>query len=318
MEAKPFGNTPLQNMIFTRLHTVPAFRCFLACWILGVSAFLAGCSDNAGNAPADQKRRAGREPVEIVYVDWASEKASSHVVQAVVEQRLGRRCELLPVSLIAMWEAIAAGDQDATVAAWLPSLQARFLQRHRSDVLNLGPNLKGTRIGLVVPEYVNIDSIEGLRRRGGKFANKIIGIDPYAGIMEKTAAAMEAYGLDKFDLVSGSGTTMCTALERAVAKHDWVVVTGWTPHWMFARWDLKYLADPKNIYGGEEHISTVVRKGLRQDMPEVYAFLANFYWSPRDMAEVMLLAQSEARTYRKAAAQWVKENPSIVDTWTGQ
>jgi len=36
------------------------------------------------------------------------------------------------------------------------------------------------------------------------------------------------------------------------------------------------------------------------------------------MAEVMLLAQSEARTYRKAAAQWVEENPSIVDTWTGQ
>jgi glycine betaine/proline transport system substrate-binding protein len=29
------------------------------------------------------------------------------------------------------------------------------------------------------------------------------------------------------------------------------------------------LNDPKKVYGGEEHIATIVRKGLKEDMPEV-------------------------------------------------
>ncbi|MFO7840102.1 MAG: glycine betaine ABC transporter substrate-binding protein [Desulfosalsimonadaceae bacterium] len=303
-------------MVSKCLDTASVFALFLVCGIMGSFLILMGCSDNQQTESGNREQPGGREPVEIVYVDWASEKASTHVVKAVIEDKLGRRCELLPVSLIAMWEALASGDQDATVAAWLPTLQARFLEKHESDVVNLGANLEGTRIGLVVPEYVNINSIEQLRSRGEKFGNKIIGIDPYAGIMERTAAAMEAYDLDSFELISGSGPTMTTALEKAVAKRDWIVVTGWTPHWMFARWDLRYLEDPKKIYGGKEHISTVVRKSLQQDMPDVYAFFENFCWSPQDMAEVMLLARDEGRTYMEAARQWVKENPALVQKWT--
>ncbi|MBS3732765.1 MAG: hypothetical protein KGY42_07635 [Desulfobacterales bacterium] len=58
------------------------------------------------NQDADSGNKAGsnrKETVKLVYVDWASEKASAHVVKAVIENRLDRECELLSVSLIAMW-----------------------------------------------------------------------------------------------------------------------------------------------------------------------------------------------------------------------
>ena len=274
-----------------------------------------GCMDNPY---ADSGNKAGanrKETVKLVYVDWASEKASAHVVRAAIESRLDRECELLSVSLIAMWESLAAGDQDASVAAWLPSLQKRYLEKHRADVENLGPNLEGTEIGLVVPEYVPINSIAELNARTGRFDNKIIGIDPYAGIMEKTAAAMNAYGLSAFKLVSGSGPTMTTALEKAIDQQRWIVVTGWTPHWKFAEWDLKYLDDPKNVYGRKEHIATIVRNGLKQDMPEVYAFFKNFYWHPRNLETVMEMARHENTSYPEAARKWVAGHPEIVDQW---
>jgi glycine betaine/proline transport system substrate-binding protein len=286
-------------------------------WGLALLVCLISCGCLEGKAPEKQDKAAssGKEPVRIVYVDWASELASSHVVQAVIQERLNRRCELLPVTLIAMWEAIAAGDQDGMVAAWLPSLQGRYLKEFSSQVDNLGPNLEGTRIGLVVPEYVDISSIKQLKGQAGAFDRKIIGIDPHAGLMEKTEAAMQAYGLDPFQLVSGSGPTMTTTLGKAIAERRWIVVTGWTPHWKFAKWDLKYLADPKNIYGDKEHISTIVRKGLKEDMPRVYRFLDAFRWRPEDMEQVMLLAQDAETGYAEAARQWVRNNEALVSSW---
>ena len=303
---------------------IPRLRCsgafpFRECVALVLLVFLfLGCSGENGSEGTEKVKAGRKETVRIVYVDWASERASAHVVKTVLEQRLGRECELLDVTLIAMWQALAAGDQDASVAAWLPSLQARFLEKHGSEVVNLGPNLKGTRIGLVVPEYVPVDSITELSEHAERFDHKIIGIDPHAGLMKKTGQALEAYDLGTLELVSGSGSTMTTAPEQAVAQKDWIVVTGWTPHWMFARWDLKYLHDPRNVYGDEEHVSTIARKGLQKDMPRVYAFLDNFFWSPEDMAEVMLKAQANETSYEEAAEEWVNNHENQVSAWLNQ
>ncbi len=256
-----------------------------------------------------------KEPVKIVYVDWASEVASSNVIKAVIQEKLDRECELLAVSLKAMWESLAAGDQDGMVAAWLPSLQQKYLEKYGAKVENLGPNLEGTRTGLVVPEYMGIESITELKNYREKLSGKIVGIDPQAGIMGKTAQAIKAYQLDKFELISGSGPTMTTILGKAIKEKRWVVVTGWTPHWMFARWDLKYLDDPRNIFGDKEYIGTFVRKGLKKDMPRVYTLLDNFKWDPEDMAQVMLYAQDEDTDPYHAALRWIRENESLVNSW---
>jgi glycine betaine/proline transport system substrate-binding protein len=286
---------------------------------------IVSCSSESSSEPgsseasrADAATAGAKEPVELVYVDWASEAASANVVKAVIQERLDREVDLKAVTLIAMWQAIASGDKDGMVAAWLPSLQARFLEKHRADVENLGPNLEGTRIGLVVPDYVEIDAITELPSHAERLQHRIIGIDPHAGLMETTEEAMDAYGLSSFELVSGSGPTMTTALENAIEERQWIVVTGWTPHWKFARFDLEYLKDPQNVYGDAERINTIVRSGLEEDMPEVYAVLDAFYWEPADMQKVMLLARGENTSYFEAAEQWVHEHQALVDDWVGE
>ncbi|SFH42833.1 Substrate binding domain of ABC-type glycine betaine transport system [Desulfotomaculum arcticum] len=52
---------------------------------------------------------------------------------------------------------------------------------------------------------------------------------------------------------------------------------------MFAKWDLKYLDDPKNIIQGKEtqFIATMVKKGLKDEAPAVYQILDNFKWEPK-------------------------------------
>ena len=265
-------------------------------------------------AAAGAALAADKGKVELIYVEWSSEVASTNVVRAVLEQ-LGYDVEMTPVSAAAMWQGVATGDADGLVAAWLPTTHGHYLKKVKDKVEDLGPNLKGTKIGWVVPTYVKADSIPDLKKYGEKFDYKIIGIDPGAGLMSKSEKAMKAYGLNKWELVEGSGATMTAALGDAIKNKKWVVVTGWTPHWKFARWQLKYLKDPKKIFGGEEEIHTIVRKGLKKDKPEVYQVLDNFYWSPDDMAELMVWNTKKGSDPYKNAQRWVKENPDKVKKW---
>ncbi|MDY6992730.1 MAG: glycine betaine ABC transporter substrate-binding protein [Pseudomonadota bacterium] len=257
---------------------------------------------------------AQEEQVELVYVEWSSEVVSTNIIKVVLE-KLGYEVKIIPVSAAAMWQAVASSDADGLVAAWLDTTHAHYLDAVDKKVINLGPNLEGTKIGLVVPDYVSVNSIEELNQYADKLDNKIIGIDPGAGLMSKTEKAIEEYQLNDFKLIEGSGATMTAALKAAIDSQEWIVVTGWTPHWKFSRWKLKYLEDPKGIYGGEEHISTIVRQGLKEEMPEVYQLLDNFYWTPADMEEVMVWNQEPGADPYENAQRWVKDNKDKVKQW---
>lgn len=285
----------------------------LALSMIGIIVLVGCASEKPENHTEDQLKK--NEVVKIVYVDWVSEEASAHVVKAVIEEKLGYTCELLAVSAVAMWESVAVGDQDAMVAAWLPSLHQHYLEEHRSRIEDLGPNLDHAITGLVVPEYVTIDSIEELVDYGDRFEYRIIGIDPAAGLMTSSEAMMDQYGLDEFQLISGSDRTMTEALGNAIEDKEWIVITGWTPHWKFEKWNLKYLEDPFNAYGEGERIHTIVRKGLEEDMPEVYRFLDRFYWEPEHMEQVMFWINADGLSPEAAADRWIKENAEMIKEW---
>lgn len=144
---------------------------------------------------------------------------------------------------------------------------------------------------------------------------KITGIDPGAGIMETTEKAIEEYELTDWDLVSGSGAAMTAALKKAYDKENPIIVTGWTPHWKFAKYDLKYLEDPKGVYGGEEQIRSIGRIGLAEDLPEAHQILSQFHWTEEDMGEVMMAIQ-EGEKEEVAAQNWIEANEEKVAEWT--
>ncbi|MCP1327716.1 glycine betaine ABC transporter substrate-binding protein, partial [Halomonas sp. 707D4] len=171
--------------------------------------------------------------VNLAYVEWSSEVASTNVVAAVLEQA-GFDVNLTSLSAAAMFQALSTGDADAIVAAWLPTTHAEYMERIGDSVEDLGPNLDGTKLGLVVPAYTEVDSIADLNDNAALFDSEIIGIDPGAGLMGLAEEVVDTYDLD-LRLRSGSDATMVAALSNAIDNEEDIVVTSWTPHWMFAR-----------------------------------------------------------------------------------
>ncbi|TGB01448.1 glycine betaine ABC transporter substrate-binding protein [Halobacillus salinus] len=161
----------------------------------------------------------------------------------------------------------------------------------------------------------NDNQTEETANVGEEIDYTITGIEPGAGITQATENAIEEYDSFKgWNQETASTAAMLTALGEAIDNEEPVIVAGWSPHYMFAKYDLKYLEDPKEVYGGVEIIKTITRKGLKEDMPEAYEVLDRFHWEPADMEQVMLDAQE--MDFEEAAQKWVNNNEDKVAEWT--
>lgn len=146
----------------------------------------------------------------------------------------------------------------------------------------------------------------------------IIGIEPGAGITVTTEEAIEEYdSLEGWTLEQSSTTAMTAALDEAIENEEPIIITGWNPHWTFAKYpDMKYLEDPDNVYGEEEVIKTLARNGLKEDMPNAYKIIDQFQWDIEDMEGIMYESHQTGDDIEDVAKRWVEDNPDKVAEWT--
>ncbi|KJK09833.1 MULTISPECIES: glycine betaine ABC transporter substrate-binding protein [Pseudomonas] len=265
-----------------------------------------------GAAPAMAKE------VSIGYVDgWSDSVATTNVAAEVIRQKLGYDVKLQAVATGIMWQGVATGKLDAMMSAWLPVTHGDYWTKNKDNVVDYGPNFKDAKIGLIVPEYVKANSLADLKT-DDSFKHKIVGIDAGSGVMLKTDQAIKDYDLSGYKLQASSGAAMTAELGRAYAKQQSIAVTGWVPHWMFAKWKLKFLEDPKGVYGAAETVNSIGSKQLDSKAPEVAAFLKKFQWQSKDeIGEVMLAIQEGAKP-EAAAKDWVAKHPERVAEWTAK
>ncbi|HII01160.1 TPA: glycine betaine ABC transporter substrate-binding protein [Methanosarcinaceae archaeon] len=289
---------------------------FIVGLVLGLFIFGAGCADNGGEVGEVSAEAEFDQPVKIGYVLWDGEIASTNVIQRVLQQAGYTDVDIIAVDAGPLYQGVASGGFDFTTSAWLPQTQANYWETYGEDIDSVQVNLEGCTIGLVVPTYVEIDSIEELNANKDQFDGEIVGIDPGSGIMQVTEDAITEYGLD-YNLVSSSGAGMTAALKKAVDDEKPIVVTLWSPHWAFNRWELKYLEDPQGLYGEADHVETLARLGLAEDMPNLYGILERFVWTHEDIQSVMTDIE-DGMAPEEAASKWVENNPEKVNEWIGE
>ncbi len=272
----------------------------------------------AGAIAAPMAAQAEGKTIRIGWTAWSDAEAVTNVAKQLLEKRLGYKVELVMADIGVQYNGIAKGQLDVMLMAWLPNTHKAYWEKVSDKVEDLGVLYDDARLGWVVPDYVpesEVKSIEDLKKPGvaAKFKGKIQGIDPGAGLMRASEAAVKGYGLDDYRLMTASDAAMVLAIDRATKRNEWIVATTWAPHWMFAQYKLRFLDDPKQSLGGAEAIHAVARKGFEKDFPKAAAFIKEFKIPLADLQAIMLKAKDSS--YEKEAAAYIASHPQMVDQW---
>lgn len=274
--------------------------------------FLAACSTGASGS--EDALVDGKE-IELVHTPWDDAIASTNVVGTVLEDA-GYDVTLTSLDNAVMWQAVAEGEADALVSGWLPTTHGAQYEEYQDQLVHAGVNTENGQNGIAVPAYMeDVNSIEDLTDQADQ---TITGIEPGAGIMELTEQTMDAYpNLSDWELQSSSTGAMTTALGNAIENQEEIVVTGWTPHWMFNEYDLKFLEDPQLTMGEVETINSFTRPGFAEEDPIANSIIENFEWPVEELQTVMGQL-NETGDPEEAARKWVDNNQELVSEWTAE
>ncbi len=257
----------------------------------------------------------GKDKIVYVYAAWDTSTSMSTLGKILLEQ-MGYKVELKLVETGLAYAGLAGGTAELWSGAWLPGQQAH-LNKYDGKLDLLSVSYLPTPGGLVVPGYTAIRSIEDLKKPevNAKLGGKIIGIDPGAGLMLTAEKVIKVYGLN-YELVSGSGAAMEAAFRSAYERGEWIIVTGWCPTAMCAKYDVRFLADPKGVFG-EYRDFHVVRRGFRTDFPRATVFLSRFTLYVDQLSKMVLWIREEGLKPEAVAHRFIEQNPELAYYWVG-
>ena len=278
----------------------------------------AGMQTSRGSLPSSAS---ARPTLRLGWSPWADAEVVSLMAQRVIQQAYDVTVERVLADIGIQYASIARGDLDLMLMAWLPLTHRDYYRRVRDRVVDFGSMYSG-RLGWVVPDYVptaELSAISDLRdpALASRFDNRVQGIDPGSGLNQASLEALKSYRLNDLELVASSSAAMTAVLDQAIRQQRWVVVTSWTPHWMFARYGLRFLQDPQRVFGGIEWIHALGRPQLDLDMQDVAGFLTRFHLPDQEMSDLLL--QANDQTAEAAVDDYIASHPSRVRYWvTGE
>lgn len=260
------------------------------------------------------------QEVRFGYVEWPEAVMKTQVVSDVLGA-MGYETTSQSLSVPLVLKGVSTGDLDVFLETWLPSMQSMVTPYLDDGSVTMSAhNLDGTLYTAAVPTYVyeaGVTSIADLAPNAEKFGGNYFGIEPGNDGNEIMRKAIEAdtYGLSDWTLVESSEQGMLQMVERATQRGDWIVFSGWRPHWMNAAFDISYLEDPENIWGGEGYVATVANTRYLEENPNLARFFRQFRVSLETQGDWIDQYGRQGRDPEEVAQEWIRANLEAVKGW---
>jgi glycine betaine/proline transport system substrate-binding protein len=279
-----------------------------------------------------------KETITLVENPWPASELNVAVAKIIIEEELGNPVEIVALDENAQWDALAAGDVDASLEVW-PSGHGERIAEY---IDNLGTVEDGGLLGPVgeigwyVPTYVveenpALATWEGYQDAGADFASaetgdqgRFLGADPsWVQYDEQIIANLDL----PFQVVwTGSEDALLAEVSSAYSREEPVLFYFYSPHAIFQEFDLTQVelpaysdecyADPEAIDCAypKDQLMKIFSADLQEKDPDVHAFLSNMNYSSDAQIE-MLAMLNEGMSVEEAAQAWVDAHEDIWRPW---
>ena len=285
--------------------------------VLLLSACGGGGEDLTGGSDSEE----GGKDISIALIAWEEAIATTAMWEVILQEK-GYNVEVTDVDVAPAFQGVANGDVDLYLDTWLPATHEQYWNDYGDQIEDLGSWYDNAILTLTVPTYMeDVNSIPDLLDHADELDNRIVGIDPGAGLTDTTQnSAMPGYGLDdEFELVTSSGAAMLAELDSAITDEEPIVVTLWRPHPAYAQHDLKDLEDPEGLMGEAESIHSIGREGFGEDFPDVAGWIENWTMDDDELATLEVLTLDEHEDDPQEGARvWLSENPEFLERTLGE
>ncbi|MEM7028519.1 MAG: glycine betaine ABC transporter substrate-binding protein [Chloroflexota bacterium] len=275
--------------------------------------------------------------ITLVENPWPASELNVAVAKIVIEQELGNAVEIVALDENAQWDALAAGDIDASLEVW-PSGHSERIAEY---IENLGQVEDGGSLGPVgeigwyVPTYVvdanpELATWEGFQNAelAQQFASaetgnngRFLGADP--SWVQYDEQIISNLSLPLQVVWTGSEDALLAEVASSYAREDAVLFYFYSPHAVFQRFDLTQVELP--AYSDECYADTdaiacayppdqlmkIFSADLKDKDQAVYQLLKNMNYGS-DAQIAMLAMLDGGMSVQEAAQAWVDENE---DTW---
>lgn len=232
-------------------------------------------------------------------------KFQFHVFRKLVESRLGITIEGIEVPNTHLFKSIDDKTTDATLAPWMPSMNS-YRDKYRSSVVEICRNTSGCIMGLTVPNYCSMNSIEDIGHHISKIDGRIYSVRRTTYIGSMLQELVNQYGLSGIELVYMDEEDLFELVAKKYKNKEWLVFTGWKPHYIFGECELKVLIDRKQTFGIEDTMTTYINQHLAKESPELCEILKGFKMDNNGLNKALFKIKS-GESYMKVVDDFIRE-----------
>ena len=279
-----------------------------------------------------------QDPIKLAINEWTGQHITTHIAGEILK-RMGYRVAYRAVDYVPQFRALANGQLAASLEIWSTNVGEEYeMARATGGVERIGDLGVDTKEGWVYPKYMEATcpglpdwtallKCAELLSTPETFPDGRIIVFP-ADWEGRSAAIIEALQLPYVAVPAGGGPApLVTALKRAMAREDPLVMMFWSPHWVLAEVDVGWVQLPKYepacledaSWGpnpdatGDCGVDTAITfkvawSGMKDKWPAAYGFLEGFRLDDEDQIPMMAAIDMRGEDLVAVTKKWVDDN----------
>ncbi|MDQ3465773.1 MAG: ABC transporter substrate-binding protein [Actinomycetota bacterium] len=270
---------------------------------------------------------------------WVGYEASAHVVGYVAATELGCNVEYKSLKEEVAWQGFGSGEVDVVIENWgHDDLKAKYIDE-QGTAQDAGPNGNIGVIGWFLPpwmveEYPDITEWENLNKYAEMFRTSESGdngqlLDGDPSFVTNDEALVQNLDLNFTVVYAGSEPALIQAFRQAEENREPLLGYFYAPQWFLSEVPLVKVnlppytegcdADPEAVACDypEYILDKIVATSFAESGSPAYDLVANFEWTNDDQNLVAKYIAEDGMDPEDAAAQWVEDNPDVVEGWLG-